>query len=142
VDQTVIEDGDMGRAIVQDLRHAGAYRVVLKKVRFDKQARFLAQSARFESGEVHVPNDAPWLAEWLDELLAFPNGRHDDQVDSTSQALEYLTARTRSLRPESKQEQPVRQRPQGRPRPKGLPFEPDRCSLTAHSPSHEPIFEG
>ena len=37
--------------------------------------------------------DAPWLAEWLDELLAFPNGRHDDQVDSTSQALYALSGR-------------------------------------------------
>ena len=29
----------------------------------------------------------------MSELLAFPNGAHDDQVDSTSQALAYLTAR-------------------------------------------------
>ena len=43
---------------------------------------------------MHVPRDAAWLAGWLDELLAFPNGQHDDQVDSTSQALDYLSART------------------------------------------------
>lgn len=78
VDQTVIEDGDMGRAIVQDLRRTGIVKPILKRPRFDKQARFLAQSARFESGQVHVPRDASWLAEWLNELLAFPNGRHDD----------------------------------------------------------------
>jgi hypothetical protein len=65
----------------------------VSKPRFDKEARFLAQSARAEAGQVHVPQDAPWLAGWLDELLAFPNGRHDDQVDSASQALDYLTWR-------------------------------------------------
>ena len=62
VDQTVIEDTDIGRAITQDLRRSGEHRAILKKPRFDKQARFLAQSARFEAGQVHVPQDAPWLA--------------------------------------------------------------------------------
>jgi len=32
-------------------------------------------------------NEAPWLGDLLAELLAFPNGRHDDQVDSVSQFL-------------------------------------------------------
>lgn len=36
----------MGRAIVQDLRRARHRNVILQKVRIDKQARFLAQSAR------------------------------------------------------------------------------------------------
>ena len=33
------------------------------------------------------PKEAPWLTDLEDELFAFPNGRHDDQVDSISQAL-------------------------------------------------------
>ena len=45
----------MGRAIVQDLDIPARVRVILKKVRLDKQARFLAQSARFKSGEVGSP---------------------------------------------------------------------------------------
>ena len=72
---------------------------MLSKPRYDKEARLLAQSARFEAGQVHLPHDAPWLATYMDELLAFPNGRHDDQVDSTSQALHWLTARTARERP-------------------------------------------
>lgn len=92
-DQTVIEGTDIGRAITQDLRRSGERSAILRRPRFDKEARFLAQSARFEAGQVYVPRSAPWLAEWMDELLAFPRGRHDDQVDSTSQALDYLTAR-------------------------------------------------
>jgi predicted phage terminase large subunit-like protein len=93
VDQTIIEDTDIGRAINQDLRRAGEYSTILHPVRIDKESRLLAQSARFEAGQVHVPENAPWLAEWMNELLAFPNGRQDDQVDSTSQALHYLTRR-------------------------------------------------
>ncbi len=118
-DQTIIEDTDIGRAVMQDLRRAGEYRVILRRPRFDKQARFLAQSARFEAGQVHVPQDAPWLGSWMEELLAFPNGRHDDQVDSTSQALDYLSAR---VLPAHAAREP-RQRPQAprraasRPRP-------------------------
>jgi predicted phage terminase large subunit-like protein len=124
VDQTVIEDSDIGRAITQDLRRAGEYRAILKKPRFDKEARCLAQSARFEAGQVHVPQEAPWLASWIAELLAFPNGRHDDQVDSTSQALDYLSARTLPVHA-ARQPQP---RPQGRPRPAGVarPAYPNR----------------
>ena len=36
---------------------------------------------------VLLPKDAPWLADFLSELLSFPGGRHDDQVDSVSQFL-------------------------------------------------------
>ncbi|QZO01255.1 phage terminase large subunit [Chenggangzhangella methanolivorans] len=120
VDQTVVEEGDMGRAIVQDLRRTRHRNFIMQKVRIEKQARFLAQSARFESGQVHVPVKAPWYADWLNELLAFPNGKHDDQVDSTSQALAYLTDRTKTLNPVHKLEN-GRQRPSP-PRPKGRCF--------------------
>jgi predicted phage terminase large subunit-like protein len=71
-------------------------------------ARLLAQAARFEAGQVYLPCEAQWLAHYLSELLAFPTGRNDDQVDSTSQALKYLTARTPVV-----QERPLRlERPQ------------------------------
>ena len=87
-----VEATDTGRAIAQDLRRSGTHRIVLQVCRHDKDARFLAQSARPESGQAHVPADAPWLATWPDEILAFPNGAHDDQVDSTSQALHHSPA--------------------------------------------------
>jgi predicted phage terminase large subunit-like protein len=58
----------------------------LQRSRFDKTARLLAQAARFEAGQVHLPREAPWLGAYLSELLAFPTGRNDDQVDATAQA--------------------------------------------------------
>jgi hypothetical protein len=48
-----------------------------------------AQSARFEAGQVYLSEQAPWLATFLHELLAFPKGRYDDQVDSVSQFLNW-----------------------------------------------------
>ena len=93
-DATIVEDTELARALVQDLRRTSTARPILHKPVFDKEARLLAQAARFEAGQVHLPAEAPWLAEYMHELLAFPNGRHDDQVDSTSQALHWLTART------------------------------------------------
>jgi predicted phage terminase large subunit-like protein len=92
-DATLIEDTELGRALMQDLRRSGELRALTIRPRFDKLARLLAQSARFEAGQVYLPQEAPWLGEYVTELLAFPNGRHDDQVDSTSQALNYLTTR-------------------------------------------------
>jgi predicted phage terminase large subunit-like protein len=44
-------------------------------------------SAKIEAGQVFFPSRAPWLACLEEELLTFPHGRHDDQVDSISQAL-------------------------------------------------------
>ena len=61
----------------------------------DKAMRMHAQSARFEAGAVYLPKEAPWLGDLLSELLAFPAGRHDDQVDSISQALEWAEGRRR-----------------------------------------------
>jgi predicted phage terminase large subunit-like protein len=49
--------------------------------------RMHAQTAMIENGFVHLPERAPWLAQYLHELTAFPNGKHDDQVGSTAQVL-------------------------------------------------------
>jgi hypothetical protein len=48
-----------------------------------------AQTAMIENGFVHIPETAPWLAEYLLELTVFPNGKHDDQADSTAQFLDW-----------------------------------------------------
>lgn len=54
-----------------------------------KQDRASQQSPKFERGEVWLPRSAPWLQAFEDELLSFPHGKHDDQVDS---AVQFLTA--------------------------------------------------
>jgi hypothetical protein len=58
--------------------------------RGDRVMRLTAQTAQFHAGAVHFRKDAPWLGELMAELLGFPGVRHDDQVDSVSQALAYI----------------------------------------------------
>jgi hypothetical protein len=60
--------------------------VVDYKPKGDKQERLISQIDLFEGGSVLLPKDAPWLEEFVAELLSFP-GRHDDQVDALSQGL-------------------------------------------------------
>jgi hypothetical protein len=40
------------------------------------------KAARYEAGKVFHLRSAPGLVDYEDELLAFPNGAHDDQVDA------------------------------------------------------------
>lgn len=90
-DVTLIEDTELGRSLRQDIWSTHSIRLELRRPRYDKAARLLAQSARFEAGQVHIAQDQDWTKPYVDELLAFPYGRSDDQVDATSQALDYLT---------------------------------------------------
>ena len=48
-----------------------------------------------ENGFVHLPEAAPWLAPYLAELTTFPNGKDDDQVDSTAQMLDWFKSAAR-----------------------------------------------
>jgi predicted phage terminase large subunit-like protein len=52
----------------------------------DKIARVNAVSDLFSSGVVWCP-DTRWAYELVDEAADFPNGDHDDLVDSMTQAL-------------------------------------------------------
>ena len=54
-----------------------------------------AQTATIENGFVHLPQEAPWLGEYLHELAVFPCGRFDDQVDSTAQFLDWCKSAAR-----------------------------------------------
>ena len=60
------------------------------KVDRDKVARTYAATPLIEAGKVYLPENAPWLFDYIEELSGFPNATHDDQVDSTTQALSYL----------------------------------------------------
>lgn len=55
-----------------------------------KTARAEGVSGYVRGGMVSIPERAPWLNDWLDEHTAFPQGVHDDMVDTTSIALARL----------------------------------------------------
>jgi predicted phage terminase large subunit-like protein len=83
--QVLIEDTGFGTALIQELKTTLS--IVGVKPEYDKKIRMAIQSAKFENGQVFFPKEAPWLRDLEDEVFAFPNSRHDDQVDSISQAL-------------------------------------------------------
>jgi predicted phage terminase large subunit-like protein len=90
--EIVIEDKSSGTQLIQDLQNDGVRTVIEYKPPpgADKVMRLHACSDRFENGRVLLPANAPWLDEYLLELVGFPGTKHDDQVDSTTQALDHL----------------------------------------------------
>jgi predicted phage terminase large subunit-like protein len=85
----LIEDTSTGIALAQELRQSNIYAVKPVPVERDKLGRLFVHQAKFEAGLVLFPRKAPFLAQLETELLNFPQGKHDDQVDSLSQALAY-----------------------------------------------------
>jgi predicted phage terminase large subunit-like protein len=92
-DSIVIEDKASGTQLIQELKHE-AMLYGIKPYEpppgSDKVLRLHTQTALFESGRVLLPISAPWLDEYVRELAGFPGSKYDDQVDSTTQALDYL----------------------------------------------------
>jgi hypothetical protein len=78
---------------LRKLAEEGLSGVRAMKSEGDKIMRLHAQTATIENGFVHLPASARWLADYLHELTIFPNGRHDDQVDSTAQAIAWTKQR-------------------------------------------------
>ena len=88
-DEILIEEASTGIALAQDLKETLDYYVNPIPVHRDKIGRLYIQQAKFAAGRVHFPAGASFLPELEAELLAFPQARTDDQVDSISQALAY-----------------------------------------------------
>lgn len=93
----IIEAMGSGLSLAQELK-AGPHflTVVQRKPEKDKVSRLAAVAPLFEAGMVCLPLSSPWLIEYEKELLGFPGARYDDQVDSTSQYLNWFNERTRT----------------------------------------------
>lgn len=60
----------------------GRRTVIPIEISRDKIIRAYPLEAIFKAGNVHVIDKAKWLFDWILEIAAFPNGKHDDQVDN------------------------------------------------------------
>ena len=85
----VIEDCASGTQLIQELVAEGMHAIQKYEVSMDKIMRMHSVTSTMENGFVHLPDQADWLGEYLHELASFPNGKFDDQADSTSQALDW-----------------------------------------------------
>jgi predicted phage terminase large subunit-like protein len=94
--RVLIEDKGSGSSLIQDLRHDRLVRPISFEPEGDKVSRLVCQTAVIERGDVFLPETAPWLDEFRKEILQFPNGKHDDQVDALSQFLNHMALRGRN----------------------------------------------
>ena len=86
----LIEDKASGTQLCQELVHEGMHFIQKCQPKNDKIMRMHTVTSTIKNGFVYLPERAPWLAQYLHELATFPNGKHDDQADSTSQALDWM----------------------------------------------------
>jgi predicted phage terminase large subunit-like protein len=84
-----IEDKANGSAIISMLRKKLSG-IIPVTPNGGKIARVNAISDYIHAGNVWLPKHEPWIEEFIEEWAAFPKGKHDDDVDSASQALNKL----------------------------------------------------
>jgi predicted phage terminase large subunit-like protein len=92
VNVVLIEKAGLGFPLFQDLsveHNEGMPRPIGIVPDGDKTVRLEGVTPILERGDLLLPEEAPWLADFLTELLGFPHNRHDDQVDALSQLLNW-----------------------------------------------------
>ena len=88
-DAFLVEDKASGQSLIQELERDTDLPVVKVKVDTDKVSRTTAVAPTWEAGRIWLPEDAPWTADFLAELYAFPKGKNDDQVDMLTQLVKH-----------------------------------------------------
>ena len=88
-DEIIIEDAASGSAVIQSLRRQTPLPIRPFRPIGSKTIRAERVTPLFAAGKVLLPNE-PWTADWIEEHMRFPAGRHDDRVDTTSMALSRL----------------------------------------------------
>lgn len=91
--KTVVEDMNIGTALINELRENGIYVVGVKPFK-DKVERYREIEDLQELGYVFLPEDAPFIEEFEEEAMQFPYAKNDDQVDTYTQALKELRVGT------------------------------------------------
>ena len=86
-----IEDKANGPAVISVLRDK-IERITPVNPEGGKIGRAHSQSSLWASGNVLVPEGMSFTRTFVDEVTAFPNSPHDDQVDAMTQALVKLKA--------------------------------------------------
>jgi len=89
-DYVIVEKAGSGISLIQILRRTPNLQVGSMKPTADKATRLMGHTPTIEQGYFKIPKEAPWLADFVNELTKFPKGRHDDQVDALSQYFEYV----------------------------------------------------
>lgn len=87
-----VEDKVSGTGLIQTLKREGIPILPIQRDR-DKITRVMDAMPYIESGNVLLPQGAPWLSDFLTECSAFPHGAHDDQIDPMCDAIAEIHSR-------------------------------------------------
>lgn len=87
----VVEDKVSGTGLIQTLRRESVAILPVQRNK-DKLSRGYDAAPFIESGNVLLPQDAPWLSDLLSEASTFPGGAHDDQLDPMFDAIANVQA--------------------------------------------------
>lgn len=80
----LVEDVPWAKPLIQSLRSKGLPVIAFAPGGHSKEARADAVAPNIEAGQWFLPIGASWVDEFIEEMAAFPNGAHDDQVDTVS----------------------------------------------------------
>lgn len=86
----LIEDKGSGQSLIQELRESTEIPCIPIEPVGDKVSRMIGATGPIEAGKVYLPMAAEWLQAYEGELSIFPLAPHDDQVDSTSQFINWM----------------------------------------------------
>lgn len=96
-ERVLIEDKSSGISLIQQLRKDTTVPMRAVKAVDDKVTRAHTVTGVMEAGQVLIPARAFWLADFLQEVGAFPTGAHDDIVDVLVHGLRFFRPRLRGM---------------------------------------------
>jgi predicted phage terminase large subunit-like protein len=91
----LIEETSTGSALISQAKARLNFDVRGIVPRGSKSERFRPHFKTIRAGRVHVPVSGDWVADWVEEIQAFPEGEYDDHVDALSMFLDFMATKPR-----------------------------------------------
>lgn len=88
-DLLIIDSGGVGNGLIAELKNRGYKHIRPAGASTSKLERAYDIAAMVEAGRVHVLSSIANLAEFKKEIIAFPEGKSDDFLDSMTQVLRF-----------------------------------------------------
>ena len=89
----LVEDKSSGISLIQQMRRETRIPIIPINPTTDKESRSDVLQLWQAAGRISLEEGAPWLADFINECVAFPNGPHDDRVDQATQFVNWMFKR-------------------------------------------------
>lgn len=96
----LIEDKDAGQQLIQQLKADKDSKLPVIACNpgvLDKVTRLDTETPMMEAGEVWLPENEPWVYDYVEEITTIPSAPHDESGDTTSQALKWLREKRKRI---------------------------------------------